>query len=157
MGFHTIIATLIITVFLISLAYTLIAGNTNLADTTLEGYKGGVKSEIERLKTDITLINVSYDPIIGELTTYVKNTGTEKFINFNKFDMFIYGTTTSGATITRYLTANYTIVNELINPNIFDPGEIASANATVSLDNGTYVLQVCTPNAICNVLDFVVG
>ncbi len=156
MGFDTVIATVIATVIIIFVAYTFISGSTSIAESAINGYKESVKTELKRLNTAIEILNVTYNN--GELQAYFKNTGNERFKGFSEFDAFIYGKTTNGTEVIKYFeSANYTIVNELINPGIFDPCETAEVTVSVTLDNGTYVFLLCTPNAVCDSYGFTVG
>jgi len=155
-GFHTIIATLMLTIILISFAYFLIAESTAFTEIAIESYRGCIDTELKRLRTEIEIVNVSYDPSQNILTAYFKNTGSEKFADFENFDAFIYGRTDSGEEVSIYLQPNYTITREFINPNIFDPQEIAKLSSQISLEGGSYVLQLTTPNAVISTFDFTV-
>jgi len=156
MGFDTVIASVISVMIIILVAYTFISGSASISESAANSYKELIKNELKRLNTAIKILNVTYSN--GTLQSYFKNTGNERFLDFEGFDLFIYGRTEGGSKVAIYVTsAQYDITRELINPGIFDPQEIASVRSTVTLANGTYTLKICTPNAVCDTLDFEVG
>ena len=156
MGFDTVIASVISVMIIILVAYTFISGSASISESAANSYKELIKNELKRLNTAIKILNVTYSN--GTLQSYFKNTGNERFPDFEGFDLFIYGRTEGGSKVAIYVTsAQYDITRELINPGIFDPQEIASVRSTVTLANGTYTLKICTPNAVCDTLDFEVG
>ncbi len=153
MGFETIVAAIMVTAVILAVAYTFISGSVSIAETSIEGYKSIVYSTVKRLQTHIDILNVTYTS--PTLTAYFKNTGEVRFADFSRFDVFIYGRTETGSTIADYVeNTSYTIVRELINPGIFDPHETAELQFSLQLDNGTYVLVICTPNAVCDSAEF---
>ena len=153
MGFDTVIASVIAITIIVLVAYTFISGSTSITENAINNYKELIKNELKRLNTAIKILNVTYSS--GTLQAYFKNTGNERFMDFEGFDLFIYGSTEGGSNVAIYVTSvQYNITRELINPGIFDPHEIASVRSTMTLSNGTYTLKICTPNAVCDTLDF---
>ncbi len=153
MGFETIVAAIIVTAVILAMVYMFISGTISIAKTSVESYRNIAYSTVKQLQTNIDIINVSYNSPV--LTAYFKNTGEVSFPDFSRFDVFIYGRTETGSTIADYMkNAKYTITKELINPGIFDPHETAKLQLSLQLDNGTYVLVICTSNAVCDSAEF---
>ena len=155
MGFDTVIASVIAIAIIVLVSYTFISGSASITESAIDSYKELIKIELKRLNTAIKILNVTYSS--GTLQAYFKNTGNERFMSFDGFDVFIYGSTGGSNVVIYITTAQYDITRELINPGIFDPQEIASVRSTIALGDGTYTLQICTPNAVCDTLDFEVG
>lgn len=155
MGFDAIATAILMSAVVLTVAYVLIAGNSYLAEETIEGYKEIVHSSLRRLQSDANIITVNYDR--SNLVVYIKNVGSTKFEDLNSFDLIVYGKSESGVFVSDYLKANFRIVKELINPGIFDPQETAMAIASISLPKGNYTVLICTPNAICDSFEFYVG
>ncbi len=159
MGFDTVVAAIMVTAVIIAVAYTFLAGSTSIAEYSIEAYKEAVDVAVKKLRSDVEILDVTYSNATLTIVAHFKNTGEEKFVDFSEFDAIVYGKTTSGEMISFYLNStSYTILNELINPGIFDPHETAKLESTLSqpLDNGTYVLLICTPNAVCDSFSFTV-
>lgn len=159
MGFDTVVAAIIATAVIVAVAYTFLAGSTTIAEYSVESYKEAVQMAVKKLRSDVRVVNVSYDNSTRKITAYFKNTGEEKYPHLSEFDAIIYGKTDTGEMVAFYLNSTgYAIVKELINPGIFDPHETARLDSylTQPLANGSYVLLVCTPNAICDSFDFTI-
>ena len=155
MGFDTVVAAIMVTAVIVAVSYTFIAGSTSIAEYSIEAYKEAVDAAVKKLRSDVRILNVTYSSSM--LEAYFKNTGDEKFADFSEFDAIVYGKTSSGKMVSFYLNSTeYSVVNELINPGIFDPHETARLESTLSqpLDSGTYVLLICTPNAVCDSFSF---
>ncbi len=160
MGFGTIIATIISITLLIFVGYSFISGNIHFAEVVGGSYKNSADRTVELVNTDIKIINATYNESDQKIISYFENTGSVKFDGFNCFDALYYGETDNGEKVVEYLNdSSYTICDELVNPGIFDAQELSKleANPSSGVENGTYVLIVCTPNAICNSLNFSVG
>lgn len=155
MGFDAIATAILMSAVVLTVAYVLIAGNSYLAEETIEGYKEIAHGSLRRLQSDVEVITANYDN--SNIIAYLKNIGSTKFDNFDSFDFIVYGKSDSGVFISSYLKANFEIVKELINPGIFDPQEISKANASIYLPKGNYTVLICTPNAICDSFEFYVG
>ncbi|WP_230972498.1 hypothetical protein [Archaeoglobus neptunius] len=159
MGFDTVVAAIMATAIIVAVAYTFLAGSTTIAEYSIESYKEAVQMAVKKLRSDMSILNVTYDSSTGTVTAYFKNTGEVKYPNFLEFDAILYGKTDTGEMVAFYLNStSYTVVKELINPGIFDPHEIARMESTLTqpLANGSYVLLICTPNAVCDSFDFAV-
>lgn len=157
MGFDTVVAAIMVTAVIVTVAYTFLAGSTTIAELSVESYKDAVTSAVKKLKSDILILNVTYDNSTSKIIAYIKNAGEEKYPDFKDFDVIVYGKTSDGRMLSTYVSSpTFTILNELINPGIFDPHEVAEVETLQPLSNGTYVLLVCTPNAVCDSLDFTV-
>ncbi len=157
MGFDTVVAAIMATAIIVAVAYTFLAGSTTIAEYSIENYKEAVQMAVKKLRSDMNILNVSYDNSTNTITAYFKNTGDEKYPDFSEFDAILYGKTDTGEMVAFYLNStSYTIVKELINPGIFDPCEVAKLDSSLTqpLANGSYVLLVCTPNAVCDRFDF---
>lgn len=151
MGFETIVATIVSLSLIITVAYLFASGSVSLTEVANTGYKSAIHRAVNVLQTDISILNVTYNNSTLQIIAYIKNTGETKFKDFDRFDVFLYGT------LTEYLAnRSFTIVRDIINPGIFDPHETAEvkANLTSLLPNGTYVLTICTPNAVCDSIEF---
>jgi flagellar protein FlaF len=159
MGFETVIAAIISIALIITVAYAFASGSVSLTESSSLNYKQAVKEAIKTLHSGITITGLTYDNSTLRIISHFKNTGETKFKDFDKFDVILYGTTESGSRVAEYLdNTTYSITSELINPGIFDPHEVAELEAQVwQLENGTYVLMICSPNAICDSLEFTVG
>ncbi len=159
MGFETVIAAIMVTAVILAVAYTFISGSTSIAELSIESYKEMVDITVRRLQTQVAILNVTYDNATNTVSVLFKNAGEIRFPDFDEFDVILYGKTEAGDTVAEYLNSTtFTIARELINPGIFDPHEVAWVNATPSqpLQNGTYVVLLCTPNAICDSEEFTV-
>ncbi len=153
MGFENVVAAIMVTIAILVAAYTFISGSSVIAETAIESYRSATERALERLMTDIEILNVSYSS--GQVAADFKNTGETRFVSFDGFDAMLYGTTESGNSVVEYLNnTSYSLLNELINPGIFDPHETAEMRANVTLLNGSYVLVICTPNAVCDSFEF---
>lgn len=152
MGFHTVVATLVVVGILVFTAYSVMSGTVSMAEVSIKIYKENVKEAEKRLNTKIELISCTYNTSSGRLTFNMRNSGSEKFDSFTSFDVIVYGTDSRNQSMAIYLSeVNFSIVSEIINPGIFDPSEIAEGNAVlpVSLDaGGIYVLTLYTPNGV---------
>jgi len=159
MGFDTIVAAIMATAIIIAVSYTFLSGSTSIAEFSIESYKSAVNSAVMKLRSDVRLLNASYDNSTNLIVAYIKNVGEERYPDFSGFDVIVYGKTEAGEMISFYSkSVSFTIAGELINPGIFDPREVARVEAVAvqPLVNGSYVLMVCTPSAVCDSLDFVV-
>lgn len=159
MGFDTVVAAIMVTAIIVAVAYSFLVGSTTIAEQSIESYKEVVQVTGTKLRSDVSILNVTYDNSTETITAYFKNTGEEKYPKFSEFDAIIYGKTDTGESVVFYLNStSYTIVRELINPSIFDPCEIAKMNSSLAqpLVNGSYVLLICTPNAVCDSSEFTV-
>lgn len=159
MGFDTVVAAIMVTAIIVAVSYTFLAGSTTIAEYSVESYKEAVQMAVKKLRSDVDIINVTYDNQSNTITAYFKNTGAERYKDFDEFDAIIYGKTDSGEMIAFYLNSvSYTIAKELINPGIYDPHELARLDSilTQPLANGTYVLLLCTPNAVCDSFEFTI-
>jgi len=157
MGFDTVVAAIMVTAIIVAVAYTFLAGSTTIAEYSIESYKEVVQVTGKKLRSDMSILNVTYDN--STVTAHFKNTGEEKYPNLSEFDAILYGKTDTGEMVAFYLNStSYTIVKDLINPGIFDPCEIAKLNSTLTqpLANGSYVLLICTPSAVCDSFDFTI-
>jgi flagellar protein FlaF len=155
MGFDTVVAAIMATAIIVAVAYTFLAGSTSIAELSVESYKDAVNSAVKKLRSDIEILSVSYDNSTSKIVAYFKNTGDERYPDFSEFDAIVYGRTSGGEMVSFYVNSTvFSITNELINPGIFDPQEVAKLEAVQPLQNGTYVLLICTPNAVCDSADF---
>ncbi len=159
MGFDTVVAAIMVTAIIVAVAYTFLAGSTTIAEYSIESYKDAVQMTGKKLRSGMCILNITYDNSTGTVTAYFKNTGEEKYPKFSEFDAILYGKADTGEMVAFYLNStSYTIVKELINPGIFDPCEIAKMDSllTQPLANGSYILLICTPNAVCDSFDFTI-
>jgi len=155
MGFDTVVAAIMATAIIVAVAYTFLAGSTSIAELSVESYKDAVNSAVKKLRSDIEILSVSYDNSTSKIVAYFKNTGDERYPDFSEFDAIVYSRTSGGEMVSFYVNSTvFSITNELINPGIFDPQEVAKLEAVQPLQNGTYVLLICTPNAVCDSADF---
>jgi len=160
MGFDTVIASLIVISFIITMTYVFIASNYNLVEISSTEYRKMIDIALERLNTKINITEINYNNTTCTVTAYIKNVGSTKFNDFSKFNVFIYGNA-EGYDETYYPTisnVSFNITLELINPGIFDPQEVAKVEIylTDPLPNGTYVVYICTPNGVCCSGEFLV-
>ena len=160
MGFDTVIASLIVISFIITMTYIFIASNYNLVEMSSNEYRKMIDIALERLNTRINITEINYDNSTYTVTAYIKNVGSTKFDDFSKFNVFIYGSA-EGYNETYYPaidSVSFTITSELINPGIFDPQEVAKVEINLKdpLPNGTYVVFICTPNGVCCSGEFLV-
>jgi flagellar protein FlaF len=159
MGFDTVVAAIMVSAIIIAVAYTFLAGSTTIAEYSVESYKEAVQIAVKKLKSDMTILSVSYNDSTQQILAFFKNSGEEKYPDFTGFDCIVYGNSESGRRIAIYLNStSYNIISELINPGIFDPQEVAEVRSTLTqpLENGTYVLLLCTPNAVCDSYEFTI-
>jgi|Deesub1362A_J573_1020465.scaffolds.fasta_scaffold00403_4 flagellar protein FlaF len=153
MGFETIIAATISIAVIITVAYIFISGSTTITETSAFAIRDSVSSYIDRVETSIEITSVTYDNTTNTVEASIYNSGNTRFADFERFDVFLYWS--GGAS---YLEGSFTINSEIINPGIFDPHETLKLTLNnQSLDNITYILLVCTPNAICDSESFTGG
>lgn len=155
MSFDTIATAILMSAVVLTVAFVLTTGNIYLAEETIDSYKEIIHSSLKRLESNVEILQVNYEN--PNIIAYVKNIGSTKYEGFNSFDVIVYGKSDSEIFVSDYLTANFEIVGELINPGIFDPQETVRINTSISLPNGNYTLLICTPNAICDSFEFYVG
>lgn len=155
MGFDSIATAILMSAVVLTAAYVLMLGNSQLTEETIEVYREIAQNSVTRLQSNVELLAVNYES--PRVIAYLKNVGSTKFDDFSSFDVIVYGKSESGIFVSDYLRANFEIIKELINPGIFDPQETARAVVEISLPNGNYTLLICTPNAICNSYEFYVG
>ncbi|MDK2796181.1 MAG: hypothetical protein PWQ22_288 [Archaeoglobaceae archaeon] len=155
MGFDSIATAILMSAVVLTAAYVLMLGNSQLTEETIEVYREIAQNSVTRLQSNVELLAVNYES--PRVIAYLKNVGSTKFDDFSSFDVIVYGKSESGSFVSDYLRANFEIIKELINPGIFDPQETARAVVEISLPNGNYTLLICTPNAICNSYEFYVG
>ncbi|MFN3384631.1 MAG: hypothetical protein ACK401_07030 [Archaeoglobaceae archaeon] len=151
MGFDSVAVAIMLSAVVLAVGYVLIVGNSILTEQAIEGYRDLTHFAVKRLQSNIEIISVNYSN--GKITAFMKNIGATKFENFESFDAIVYGE----GFVSDYLRGNFLITNELINPGIFDPQEVARFESDLSLANGNYTLLICTPNAICDSFGFLVG
>lgn len=151
MGFDSVAVAIILSAIVIAVGYVLVVGNSVLTEQAIEGYRELTHSAVKRLQSNIEIVSVNYSD--GRILAFVKNVGATKFEKFDAFDAIVYGENF----VSDYLHGNFSVVNELINPGIFDPQEIAKFEANLNLASGNYTLLICTPNAICDSFGFSVG
>ncbi|MEM0088432.1 MAG: hypothetical protein QXD49_07430 [Archaeoglobaceae archaeon] len=151
MGFDSIAVAIMFSAVVLAVGYLLIVGNSVLTEQAIEGYKELTHAAVKRLQSNIEIISVTYKN--GTITAFIKNIGATKFEKFDGFDAIVYGE----SFVSDYLRGKFSMMNELINPGIFDPQEIAKFEAELSLIEGNYTLLICTPNAICDSFGFSVG
>ncbi|WP_290725972.1 hypothetical protein [Archaeoglobus sp.] len=155
MGFDTVVAAIMVTAIIVTVAYTFLAGTTTIAEFSVESYKDAVNLAVKKLRSDIEILSIIYDNSTSEIIATFKNTGDERYPDFTEFDVIVYGRTSEGEMISFYVNSTvFSISKELINPGIFDPQEVAKLEAAQPLQNGTYVLLICTPSAVCDSVDF---
>ncbi len=154
MGFDNIVTAVILTIALLFAAYTFLSGTNLLAETTIESYRIAAEKTIEKITSSIKILTVSYSS--GTLIAEIKNVGERKFLDFERFDAIVYGISDTGNNFVTYLNVDYYIEEEITNPGIFDPHEVAKLISQLELESGRYVLLICTPNAVCDSYEFYV-
>lgn len=155
MGFDSIATAILMSAVVLTAAYVLILGNSQMTEETIEVYREISQNSLMRLQSNVEILAANYES--SSVIAYVKNVGSTKFEDFKSFDVIVYGRTESGIFVSDYIKANFEIIKELINPGIFDPQETSRAVVSISLPNGNYTLLICTPNAICDSFEFYVG
>ncbi len=161
MGFDSIVASILTLALIVAVIYVFVSGSLSLIDLSISEYKKEAHKFIEILNTKINITNIVYDNTINEVIADIENIGETRFSDFSYFDVFLYGNA-SGYTGTYYPSiaeVDTYLTNEITNPGIFDPYEVARFEISLnnSLPNGTYVLVICAPNGVCCSGKFVVG
>ena len=149
MGFGSIVSELIIFISVmglaISLTFMMSAQMTDLDHTTREMNK----ARVERLRTEVSIIDVSYNSTDTNVTMVVKNTG-KTTLNASMTDILIDGARVPAANMTRQIAVD----SDTINIGFWDPTETLLVEINLTLTSGQHKAKLSTQNAVYDTYEF---
>lgn len=162
MGFGSVIAAMVSVSAILLASYVCSRGGFYMADVLSDSFVEMQENKNEMLKTEIEITGATTDGV--DILLSVNNTGAVKIGDFEYMDVIVLYCNSSNTTKTVWapyqeettpLTRNhwkvYSISPDLINPGIFDAGEIMEMqirlNASDPIGNSSENwIQVTTPN-----------
>jgi flagellar protein FlaF len=156
MGLETVIVAFFVVGTIVVVASTLTLGANHIVKSSYEGYSELSQTTMDRLHTNIKIINATRDEDnLVHLT--VENTGETKLSNFEHWDVIVVENDQAS-----YLKkdAGFDIIPEnavdFINPGILDPGESIDVKLS-HFDPGDLHIKVITENGIASFTNFTVS
>ncbi len=149
MGFETIIVSAIAIFLIILVTIVVITGTNTLLETTHASFKDLEENLLEKVMTKISITNITWDNVSGDITVYLSNDGSTKITKYNYMDVILIHNGEA-----KYLDypADWQVVGidgDAINPNILDPGETLKILVNGPfLENDTVKFIISTPNGV---------
>ncbi len=147
MGFGSVVSELIIFISVMGLAVSLTlmmsSQMSDLDDTT----RLMNKARVEKLGTEITIIDVSYSP--SNVSFVVKNVG-KTTLNASRTDLIIDGARIPASRMTRTIATD----SDTKNIGLWDPSETLLIEANWSLSSGQHEAKLSTHNAVYDTYKF---
>ncbi|AKB25744.1 hypothetical protein MSMTP_2275 [Methanosarcina sp. MTP4] len=162
MGFGSIIAAMVSVSAILLASYVCSRGGFYMADVLSDSFVEMQENKNEMLKTEIEIIGATTDGV--DILLSVNNTGAVKIGDFEYMDVIVLYCNSSNTTKTVWapyqeetapLAGNHwkvhSISPDLINPGIFDAGEIMEMQVRLNAsdpigNNSENWIQVTTPN-----------
>jgi archaeal flagellar protein FlaF len=148
MGLETVIIAFFVIGTIVVVACTLTAGANNIIKSSYEGYSAFSQTTMDRLHTNIKLINATLNTTDKHVHLTVENTGETKLSNFDLWDVIVVNNSQAS-----YFKKNegfsYTFTRDFINPGILDPDESIDMELLHQFNSGdSLYLTVITENGI---------
>ncbi|MCB9358838.1 hypothetical protein H6503_02820 [Candidatus Woesearchaeota archaeon] len=138
MGFGTIASQIIVFMAVLGVCASLVFVTKNIIQDTSTGLKYQKDKMIDSINTDITITSVIYNQsqVPDNTTVIVKNTGKSKIIDLAEIDVYIDNIRISRENRT------ISVIEEISNPNIWDPLESININVSQDLSDGNHKIKI---------------
>lgn len=157
MGLDTVIVAFFVIEMMLVVGGTLTMGTSDLLESSYDGYVAFHETTMDRLHTNIEIVDVRNQSTIGKIMFKVENTGETKLSNFELWDVILVENEKSQAS---YLTKDidYLIDNNtytrIINPGILDPHESIEIELLTADPNENMIIKIVTENGIASSVEY---
>ena len=149
MGFGSIVSELIIFISVMGLAISLTFMMSTQMNDLDHSTREMSKARVEKLKTEISIVDVSYNSTCQNVTMVVKNTG-KTTLNPSMTDILIDGERIPASNMTRTIPAD----SDRMNAGLWDPAETLLIDMDFALSSGQHEAKLSTQNAVYDTYEF---
>ena len=155
MGLETVIVAFFVIGMIVVVASTLTLGANQIVKSSYEGYTAFSKTTMDRLHTNIKIVNATVNETDNRVHVTVENTGETKLSDFAHWDVIVVK---DGQASFLKKNAGFEIVPEnsvdFMNPGILDPGESFDLRLS-DYGSGNLSIKVVSENGIASFINFV--
>ena len=157
MGLESVIVAFFVIGTIVVVACALTAGASNIIKSSYEGYTAFSQTTLDRLHTNIKIINASLNATDNHVHLTVENTGETKLSNFNHWDVIVIRNN-QAAYLKMNDGFNPTFPEDFINPGILDPDESVDLELLSQFNHGDDLyITVITENGIASSTNYIVS
>jgi flagellar protein FlaF len=157
MGFESVIVGFFVIGTIVVVACALTAGASNIVKSSYEGYTAYSQTTIDRLHTNIKIINATYNATDNHVHLTVENTGETKLSNFDHWDVIVIKNK-QAVYLKKNDGFNPAFPGDFINPRILDPDESVDLELLSKFDHGNDLyITVITENGIASSTHYIVS
>ena len=149
MGFGSIVSELIIFISVMGLALSLTFMMSTQMNDLDHSTREMNKARVDKLKTEVSIIDASYNSTDTNLTLVVKNTG-KTTLNASFTDILVDGARIPSTNMTRYVAPD----SDTINAGYWDPAETLLVDINITLSSGKHRVKLSTHNAVYDSYEF---
>ncbi|HIH40186.1 MAG TPA: hypothetical protein HA221_01290 [Halobacteria archaeon] len=159
MGLDTVLVVGILAVGMVAIIFMLSGSVVENIDTVSGSYRMMNDNQLDKLNTRMEIGDIVKDDVGYLISIRIENTGSVKISDFDKMDVIIYGDgwierlKYNSGSIPNPGEWSKTIVKDVLNPGILDPGEVMEADlyplhiSYLVPDAATYI-KVVAPNGV---------
>jgi archaellum component FlaG (FlaF/FlaG flagellin family) len=145
MGFGSIVSQVVLFMSVMIVIIVLSVVYKTYVTTTNNSLKVQHERVVEKIDTDFEILDASYDKAREELTLHLKNSGSLK-LEPTETDLFV-----GAERISRDDPSKELLISDetnIVNPGLWDPGEILELNVSRNLNSGYHSIKVSIENGI---------
>ena len=128
---------IMIVVVILSVVYKNYVSTTNISLETQQ------ENIVDKMDTSFQIVNGTYDSTNGLILIYMKNTGSLK-MDPNQIDIY----SDTGRLERDSTNKEINIVENMVNSNHWDPGELVLVNISRTLSSGPHLFRIGVENGI---------
>lgn len=152
MGFGTVMAQCIIFISVMTIAVTLTYTMTSQMSALSSSMSDANRKNMDRLRTDLSITDVSYNSSTKNIAILLKNTG-KTIIDIERMDLVLDGERLPASEYTATIPSD----GDVLNPGLWDPRETAIFEVVRTLSDGSHTVKLITGNAVSDSYLFSTG
>jgi archaeal flagellar protein FlaF len=158
MGLETVVVAFFVIGTIVVVASTLTLGANHIVKSSYEGYAAFSQTTMDRLHTNIKIVNATLNGTDSKVHLTVENTGETKLSDFSHWDVIVVNNSQANSQ-SSYLKKDegFDIIfnnsGDLMNPGILDPGESIDLKLS-DFDSRDLYITVITENGIASFINY---
>jgi flagellar protein FlaF len=154
MGLETVIVAFFVIGTIVVVASTLTLGANHIVKSSYEGYVAFSQTTMDRLHTNIKIVNSTLNETDQKVQLTIENTGETKLSDFAHWDVIV---AENGEASYLKKDAGFDVIlnnsSDLMNPGILDPGESIDLKLS-NFGSGNLSIKVVTENGIASFINY---
>lgn len=154
MGLETVVVAFFVIGTIVVVASTLTLGANHIVKSSYEGYVAFSQTTMDRIHTNIKIVNATLNETDSKVHLTVENTGEIKLSDFSHWDVIVVK---DGQASYLKKDTGFEIVPEnsvdFMNPGILDPGESIDIKLS-DFGSGNLSIKVITANGIASFINY---